>query len=36
VLAHRITLSSQSRLRGRDAETLVREIIEETPVPVAG
>jgi MoxR-like ATPase len=36
VLSHRIILSSQSRLRGRDAESLVREIIEETPVPVAG
>jgi MoxR-like ATPase len=36
VLSHRITLSSQSRLRGRDAEALVREIIEELPVPVEG
>jgi MoxR-like ATPase len=34
VLAHRIILSSQSRLRGRDTESLVREIIEEVPVPV--
>jgi MoxR-like ATPase len=36
VLAHRIILSSQSRLRGRDAETLVREIVVAVPVPVAG
>ena len=36
VLAHRIILSSQSRLRGRDAESLVREIVEAAPVPVAG
>ena len=36
VLSHRLTLSAQSRLRGRDAETLVREIIDEIPVPVAG
>jgi MoxR-like ATPase len=34
VLAHRIILRSQSRLRGRDTESLVREIIEEVPVPV--
>ncbi|HEX5480546.1 MAG TPA: MoxR family ATPase [Dehalococcoidia bacterium] len=36
VLAHRLTLNSQSRLRGRDAEALVREIVEELPVPVEG
>jgi MoxR-like ATPase len=36
VLSHRIILSSQSRLRGRDAESLVREIVEAAPVPVAG
>jgi MoxR-like ATPase len=36
VLAHRITLSSQARLRGRDAEALVREVVEEIPVPVEG
>ena len=36
VLAHRLTLSSQSRLRGRDAESLVQEILEELPVPVEG
>jgi MoxR-like ATPase len=36
VLSHRITLSSQSRLRGRDAESLVREVLEEIPVPVEG
>jgi len=36
VLSHRITLSSQSRLRGRDAESLVRELLDELPVPVEG
>ena len=36
VLAHRITLSAQSRLRGRDDDSLVREIVEEIPVPVEG
>jgi MoxR-like ATPase len=36
VLAHRITLSSQSRLRGRDAESLVRDVVDELPVPVEG
>jgi MoxR-like ATPase len=36
VLAHRITLSSQSRLRGRDAESLVQEVLDESPVPVEG
>jgi MoxR-like ATPase len=36
VLAHRVTLSSQSRLRGRDAESLVQEILDELPVPVEG
>ena len=36
VLAHRLTLSSQSRLRGRDAESLVRELLDEIPVPVEG
>jgi MoxR-like ATPase len=36
VLAHRITLGAQSRLRGRDAESLMQEILEEVPVPVEG
>jgi MoxR-like ATPase len=36
VLSHRITLSSQSRLRGRDAESLVGEVLEDTAVPVEG
>lgn len=36
VLSHRVILSSQSRLRGRDAESLVREIVEQIPVPVEG
>jgi MoxR-like ATPase len=36
VLGHRIMLSSQSRLRGRDAESLVRDLLDELPVPVEG
>jgi MoxR-like ATPase len=36
VFGHRIMLSSQSRLRGRDAESLVRDLLEELPVPVEG
>jgi MoxR-like ATPase len=36
LLAHRIVLNSQSRLRGRDAESLVQEVIDEVPVPVSG
>jgi MoxR-like ATPase len=34
VLPHRLILSTQSRLRGRDAGELLREIIERVPVPV--
>jgi MoxR-like ATPase len=34
VLGHRIMLSAQSRLRGRDTEALVREILDQLPVPV--
>jgi MoxR-like ATPase len=36
VLAHRVMLSSQSRLRGRDAESMIREVVEATPVPIEG
>src|SRR3990170_2994946 len=36
VLAHRAILSSQSRLRGRDAEGILEEVIESVPVPVEG
>jgi MoxR-like ATPase len=36
VLAHRITLSAQSRLRGRNDESLIAEILDEIPVPVEG
>jgi MoxR-like ATPase len=35
VLAHRIVLSAQSRLRGRDADALVREVLDQIPVPVS-
>ena len=36
VLAHRAILNSQSRLRGRDAEAVLQEVIESVPVPVEG
>lgn len=36
ILTHRTILSSQSRLRGRDADGLLQEIIESTPVPIEG
>ncbi|MCS7062314.1 MAG: MoxR family ATPase, partial [Anaerolineae bacterium] len=34
VLAHRIVIDGQSRLRGRKAEDIVREVIERVPAPV--
>ncbi len=34
VLAHRIILSSQARLRGRNVADLLAEIVETVPVPV--
>jgi MoxR-like ATPase len=34
VLAHRIVVDGQSRLRGRKAEDALREVLERTPVPV--
>jgi MoxR-like ATPase len=36
VLAHRAILSSQSRLRGRDAEGVLQEVLESVEVPVEG
>jgi MoxR-like ATPase len=36
VLAHRAILSSQSRLRGRDAEGVLQEALEGVPVPIEG
>ncbi len=36
VLAHRLILSTQARLRGRDAEDVLREVMEAVPVPVEG
>jgi MoxR-like ATPase len=36
ILAHRAILSSQSRLRGRDAAGVLEEIIDSVPVPVEG
>ncbi|HEX5939875.1 MAG TPA: MoxR family ATPase [Dehalococcoidia bacterium] len=34
VLPHRLILSSQARLRGRDADALVEEVLEGVPVPI--
>jgi MoxR-like ATPase len=34
VLPHRLILSTQARLRGRDAEELVAEMLARVPVPV--
>ncbi len=34
VLPHRLILGTQARLRGRDAEGVIREIIDTMPVPV--
>jgi MoxR-like ATPase len=34
VLPHRLILSSQSRLRGREIEDLVADIVQRVPVPV--
>lgn len=34
VLAHRLILSSQARLRGRTAEQVLAEILQDVPVPV--
>jgi MoxR-like ATPase len=34
VLPHRLILSSQTRLRGRNADAIVQEILDSTPVPV--
>jgi MoxR-like ATPase len=34
VLAHRLLLSSQTRLRGRTADDVLDEILREVPVPI--
>ena len=34
VLAHRLVLSPESRLRGQRAEDVLRRLVEQTPVPV--
>jgi MoxR-like ATPase len=36
ILTHRAILSSQSRLRGRDAEGVIKEVLETVPVPIEG
>ncbi len=36
ILVHRAILNSQSRLRGRDAEGVLHEVLESVPVPVEG
>ncbi len=34
ILTHRLIISAQTRLRGRDAEQIVKEVIDLVPVPV--
>jgi MoxR-like ATPase len=34
VLAHRLVVTAQSRLRGQDAEQIIHEVVSKTPVPV--
>jgi MoxR-like ATPase len=34
VLTHRLIISAQTRLRGRDARQIVKEVVEAVPVPV--
>ncbi len=34
ILTHRVILSSESRLRGRNIESILREVVEQVPVPV--
>jgi MoxR-like ATPase len=34
ILTHRVILSSESRLRGRNIEAILREVVEQVPVPV--
>jgi MoxR-like ATPase len=34
VLAHRLVVTAQSRLRGQDAEQVIHEVVSRTPVPV--
>jgi MoxR-like ATPase len=36
VLTHRAILNSQSRLRGRDADAVLHEVLDSVPVPVEG
>jgi MoxR-like ATPase len=34
ILTHRVILSSESRLRGRNVESILRDVVAEIPVPV--
>jgi MoxR-like ATPase len=34
ILIHRLIISAQTRLRGRDAAQIVKEVVESVPVPV--
>jgi MoxR-like ATPase len=34
VLAHRLLVTAQSRLRGQDAERVIQDVLDRTPVPV--
>jgi len=34
ILTHRLIISAQTRLRGRDAEQIIKEVVDAVPVPV--
>jgi len=34
ILTHRLIISAQTRLRGRDAEQIINEVVDAVPVPV--
>ena len=34
VLSHRLMLSTRTRLRGRDADAILEEVVNSVPVPV--
>lgn len=34
ILTHRLIISAQTRLRGRDAKQIVKQVVEQVPVPV--
>jgi MoxR-like ATPase len=36
VLPHRLILSTQARLRGRNADDVLTEVLQRVPVPIEG